>query len=126
MANNSTLWLENERNNKKSVIFLFSCAAGKGEGSIAEIISKELEAIVIAPSETIIYNSEGIPIVYEEGLFFNEEGTWNVFYNGKVVDKMNGYDSFFNKAIDIADFIKNLNVDEFVNATRQKYLELNK
>ena len=109
---NTSQWLkDNQKADLKPVILLFSCGTGKGEESIAEQLSYNMGAIVIAPSETIIIKGNEIPKVYEEGYFINDPGVWKVFYDGKVVDELRGYGK---DAIDISSFIKNLNVERFV------------
>ena len=95
---------------------------GKGENSLAEQLSRDLGAIVIAPTENIVVEGDN-PQVYDEGFLFNTGGSWVTFYDGKVVDQMNGYDSFFKTAIDIENFIKNLNVDDYINKMKKKYDE---
>ena len=126
LEKNSTLYNKNQKDGVKSVVLLFSCGTGKGEGSIAEKLSKEMGVIVIAPTEVInIENNKKVPEVYEEGFIFNTGGQWNIYYDGKVVDQMEGYSSIFSSATDMSKFIKELDVEKFRKEMKQKYDDLN-
>ena len=127
LEKNSTLYNKNKKDGVKSVVLLFSCGTGKGEGSIAEKISKEMGVIVIAPTQNIYTEGNNkVPEVYEEGFIFNTGGQWNIYYDGKVVDQMKGYSSIFSSATDMSKFIKDLDVEKFRKEMKQKYDDLNR
>ncbi|MBP5454890.1 MAG: hypothetical protein J6Y37_00125, partial [Paludibacteraceae bacterium] len=130
LEDNSLRWNADIKDKKKSIIFLFACATGKGEDSYAQRVSKDLNCVVIAPNETIVSltrdGKQEKPKVYGEGTLFNTAGDWSVFYDGKLVDQMPGYDGFFSKAIDIEKFIGNLNVNNFLKELSVKFNEQNK
>ena len=84
----SNTYQQNEDNNKTSIIVLHSCKTGQKDG-FAENISKDINAIVVAPSdnvnvETTFPSGKSVEKGVENG------GSWNIYYKGKSVNSFDG------------------------------------
>ncbi len=84
----SETYQKNEDNNKTSIIVLHSCKTGQKDG-FAENISKDINAIVVAPSdnvnvETTFPSGKSVEKGVENG------GSWNIYYKGKSVNSFDG------------------------------------
>lgn len=69
---------------------MHSCQTGE-EGAIAQHASKELNLLVVAPSENIRSREE----VYHGGRteyteYVSDNGVWNVYYKGELMESFNG------------------------------------
>ena len=116
---NSSLFRENKKNKKTTLIIMHACRTGQGEDCIAQELSTFDDLIVIAPSDVLhISKSQGKvkEEVFEEGTI-NTRGFWNVFYKGKKVDSFNGLDERWfefgiGEAMDFQTRFKDINVEE--------------
>lgn len=119
----SIVWKKNTENKCPSVIVLYSCSTGKGDNSIAQQISKDLGALVIAPDAILHYNtSDGTSQIYDN--WYNKDGHWNIYYKGELKEQLNGADPWLwgEKAIQLNDFLKDKNATQLIN----KYSKDNK
>lgn len=123
LEQNSIVWKKNTENKCPSVIVLYSCSTGKGDNSIAQQISKDLGALVIAPDAILHYNtSDGTSQIYDN--WYNKDGHWNIYYKGELKEQLNGADPWLwgEKAIQLNDFLKDKNATQLIN----KYSKDNK
>ena len=102
LQNNSQIW-QNRKEEEKVTIVLHCCETGKGENSIAEQLSSELENVkVIAPSD---YDS----VTKGNKEYVKNGGVWRIFENGNETGTSPGNQhpnkGSFEKVI---DFIYNL------------------
>ena len=107
LKENSTIYQNNAKSGETSILVLHSCETGKGEDNIAQKISKDLNLLVVAPSEKVVVNAVN-PMdtdtpYYEHGVNkvsrdanghpseIGARGSWNVFYKGTKVDSFDGH-----------------------------------
>ena len=116
---NSSLFRENKKNKKTTLIIMHACRTGQGEDCIAQELSTFDDLIVIAPSDVLHMSKSQGKVkeeVFEEGTI-NTRGFWNVFYKGKKVDSLNGLDERWfefgiGEAMDFQTRFKDINVEE--------------
>ncbi len=84
----SDTYNDNCDNDKTSIVVLHSCKTGQKDG-FAENISKDINDIVVAPSDNVNIEttlSDGRSV--ERGVV--NKGSWNIYHKGKLVDSFEG------------------------------------
>ena len=108
LREHSTVFNQNEREGKTSILVLHSCNTGEGEDNIAKKISAEANLLVVAPSELlkIQTTNPGLPYEqsYDDGTYvgtvkfvdnkiernIEKKGYWKIYYKGVLVDSFSG------------------------------------
>ena len=93
LGNNSKTYQKNimQGEQETTLLIMHACSTGKGENSIAQQLSKNVEELLIfAPSEDALLGSDET---------VENNGVWNVFYKGELLGSYKG-DTDFRKELD--------------------------